>query len=350
MGWPYTVVLRQRGRWPQAHTLDVSRAGVRLCMAVLLWYPYGSTTWALARRWQQGPPRRQHYGLGEGWRAGPAPPHCRRVAGVPAPSAADPWAVLGLQAPGPGREALPLAEVRRAFRAAARRAHPDVPGGSNEAFRDVVQAYRDITDPSGSSSSRGTKGHTPWPSQDDGYASAWEDWFKEQQQAHLGQWQSFEDIERFTDDDDWGGREPLRNFFVTRHDATVEGGVVEGNVAIYRLAAAVGGCSWGVARVLALQVRYSAHGPNGIIHLQPLMHAEVGAPRGTLRLVEDSHAEVATVRAIDRFEVLSVGVQTLEDGNVTVAEGSPSHTRLTASGMVHIAEIPAEEYLYDCGA
>ncbi|WP_374470941.1 DnaJ domain-containing protein [Phenylobacterium sp.] len=33
-------------------------------------------------------------------------------------------------------------EVRRAFREAAKRAHPDRPGGSAEGFREVVEAYR----------------------------------------------------------------------------------------------------------------------------------------------------------------------------------------------------------------
>ncbi|MDP3174925.1 MAG: molecular chaperone DnaJ, partial [Phenylobacterium sp.] len=34
------------------------------------------------------------------------------------------------------------AELRRAFHACVKRAHPDRPGGSPEAFRDVVEAYR----------------------------------------------------------------------------------------------------------------------------------------------------------------------------------------------------------------
>lgn len=44
-------------------------------------------------------------------------------------------------------QAAPPADLRRAFREAAKSAHPDRPGGDAERFREVVEAYRLLSEP-----------------------------------------------------------------------------------------------------------------------------------------------------------------------------------------------------------
>mmetsp|Transcript_164734 Transcript_164734/g.523724 ORF Transcript_164734/g.523724 Transcript_164734/m.523724 type:complete len:332 (+) Transcript_164734:45-1040(+) len=229
----------------------------------------------------------------------------------------DPWAILGLRAPGPGGSGQPEAtELKRAFRAAARRAHPDAEGGSEARFRRVVEAYRKLS--SGAGGPQGAPSGV-------GVTSAGLN-------EEVGNWGSFWEIENSTDDDDWAGREPLKNFFVSRHDAVREGSVGEGTIAIFRLNESSQGYSWGVGRILAVQVRYSAVGPNGCIHLQPLMRDDSAG--GDVRLVEDSDADVATVRVVDRFEVVDEGLISLPDGSIRVLEDSVAYLRLIASDMV----------------
>lgn len=272
----------------------------------------------------------------------------RQASGASLDSAPDdPWAVLGLDAPRSAAERPALPAIRHAFRAAARRAHPDAEGGSEEAFKLVVSAYDAIVNGNTGtkSSKRATRDEAPsWRAQ----------WDKMDEATYLGDWISFDQIERSTDDDGWGEREPLANHFVTQHDATMEGMVGEGDVAIYRLSQAVHGKSWGVGQVEAMQVRYSAHGPNGILYLTPLMASPVFRA-GCVCLMADGCAEIASVRVIDRFEVLGEGLDLLADGTVAVVSGSHAYARLVASGMVHIAQcasedacdVPAEECSYD---
>ncbi|NYH51140.1 DnaJ-class molecular chaperone [Nocardiopsis arvandica] len=76
----------------------------------------------------------------------------------------DPHAVLGLEA-GATRE-----QVVRAFRALARRYHPDSPGGDHAAYIRVRSAYEALMDPrhrggrdTDRGADRGTGGHTPPP-------------------------------------------------------------------------------------------------------------------------------------------------------------------------------------------
>lgn len=56
---------------------------------------------------------------------------------LPAPEAFDPWKELGL-APGASREA-----IEAAFRNLSRNHHPDMPGGSTEAFQRIERARRE---------------------------------------------------------------------------------------------------------------------------------------------------------------------------------------------------------------
>ncbi len=53
----------------------------------------------------------------------------------------DPYAVLGVS------RSAPAWEIRAAYRTEAKRAHPDVPGGSPERFRQVREAYDLLADP-----------------------------------------------------------------------------------------------------------------------------------------------------------------------------------------------------------
>jgi len=250
---------------------------------------------------------------------------CRRQAGME-----DPWSILGLAQPvAAGAGSVDIAEVRRAFREAAKRTHPDTPGGSDAAFRRVAQAFQAITE-SRNMEKDVLEGVDVAVAEDPELAKWWAE-----ARHRVGDWGSFEAIESVTDDDDWGGREPLKNFFVTRHDATQEGIVGEGTIAIYRLSEISGGLSWGVGRVLAMQIKYSIHGPNGVIHLQPLMLGESTDAHET-KLVEDVAADVVTVRAIDRFEVVDCGLVEQLDGSVTVWPGSLAYSRVVASGMVYL--------------
>ncbi|CAK0871799.1 unnamed protein product, partial [Prorocentrum cordatum] len=223
-------------------------------------------------------------------------------------------------------------QIRRAFRLAAKDAHPDADGGSEERFRLVVWAYGEAMAgaPLGGPARRRAAGY------DDGFVAAWEDRWREEQQQELGVYHSFEEIERQTDDDGWGDREPLQNFFVWKHDAAVFGGVVEGDVAIYRLSHNIDGRYWGVGVVLAIQATYTVHGPNGIVFLQPLMRESSGGEGWERRLVEDSWAEVASVRVLDRLEVLGSDATRCEDGSIAI-DGRSYH-RVFESGMVHVQD------------
>lgn len=58
---------------------------------------------------------------------------------LPAPDAFDPWATLGLH-PGATRDA-----IDAAFRNLSRKHHPDVPGGSTEAFQRIERARREAS-------------------------------------------------------------------------------------------------------------------------------------------------------------------------------------------------------------
>lgn len=203
--------------------------------------------------------------------------------------------------------------------------HPDVDGGSADKFQELLWAYKEVT----TSDTSYNNAHRSERS-DDGFVASWED--RWQDQSGLGAYHSFDEIEKFTDDDGWGRREPLRNFFVWRHDAAIEGGVGEGDVAIYRLSNCIDGKSWGVGQVLAMQISYSMHGPNGVVHLQPLMKMQAAGTVASTCLVEDPWAEVVTVRALDRFELLEV--ESLPDTSFTLA--SRSHARVFLSGMVYV--------------
>lgn len=250
---------------------------------------------------------------------------CRQQAGVE-----DPWNILGLAKPvAAGAASVDVAEVRRAFREAAKRTHPDAPSGSDAEFRRVAEAFRAITE--SRNMGKDVSGGVDAVVAEDPELAKW--WAEARRR--VGDWGSFEAIESVTDNDDWGGRDPLKNFFVTRHDATQEGVVGEGTMAIYRLSEISGGLSWGVGRVLAMQIKYSIHGPNGVIHLQPLMLGESTGDHET-KLVEDVAADVVTVRAIDRFEVVDCGLVEQPDGSVTLWPGSLAYSRVVASGMVYL--------------
>ena len=90
---------------------------------------------------------------------------------------------------------------------------------------------------------------------------------------------------------------------------------------------------WGIGIVLALQVCYSHNGPNGLLYLQPLRRTF--SCLGSCLLVQDTEAEVASTRAVDRLEVLQ-GTRPREDGSVELEEYSAAHMRAVLSGMVFL--------------
>jgi len=227
---------------------------------------------------------------------------------------------------------LKVADLRRAFRKAAARAHPDVQGGSDEAFRLVVEAYQQLS-----------SGTTPTSFGYGGFGSSGAGGAHDDVEDFLSKWNSvgptvkgwgsFEQIERDTDDDGWCDREPVLNSFVRRHDAAFEGGVSEGDLVIYRLMQSVDGLGWGLGRVVASQICYGSTGPNGLLHVQPQRIA--GRSDDSVCVSDDEDADVAMTRAVDRLEVLS-DVSILPDGAIRIDDGSRAAMRAFDSCMVSL--------------
>lgn len=242
-----------------------------------------------------------------------------------------------------------LADVRRAFRRAAKTAHPDSESGSKELFQRLVWAYNEVIANGATSSASGpSRWATEAMHSEDGFVK---DWMRRNDlPANLGIYGNVAELEAETDDDGWGGRQALRDFFVFKHDGCIEGVVMEGALAIYRLSHAIGGRSWGVGLVEALQATYSKRntGPAGRIFLHPLKELEgamgtessVGGP---LMLVPDDCAEIDVCRVVDRLEVLQNGVQAVGPRQWSVLRDSYTYNRLVTSGKVHIAQCSSEE-------
>ena len=71
-----------------------------------------------------------------------------------------------------------------------------------------------------------------------------------------------------------------------------------------------------------------------MLYLQPLRRTDSSLP-GNCLLVQDTEAEVASTRAVDRLEVLQ-GTRSREDGSVELEEYSAAHMRAVLSGMVFL--------------
>lgn len=274
-----------------------------------------------------------------------------------APLSESPWDILGLPPPAPGMPQTPLVEVRRAFRQEAKRAHPDVEGGSVGDFTRLVWAYDQIVTKGVAASAwvaGGTSGKNAKLASEDGFVEDWmrSNWgdagFFTKQEASMGPWGSLGVIEAETDDDGWGGRAPLKDFFVVRHDGICAGGVHEGDMAIYRLMNVTDGRYWGLGQVVAVQGTWESFntGMDGRIFVHPLKrnNGQEDAHSGVLQLVTDECAEIVETRVVDRFEVLKDGIHyDLDSNQFVVAKGSTSYARIVESGKVHYGECPLSD-------
>jgi hypothetical protein len=256
-----------------------------------------------------------------------------------------------------------LSDVRRAFRQQARYLHPDAEGGSTENFELLVAAYKEIT-------AEGATFRPQWAAQttdgtgldihevsSDGFIrrNGGSNWATRgtfsKGDVRFGPWGSFDVIEMETDRDEWGGRSDLLNGFVSRHDGCCQGGVLDGDVAIYRLHHPIDGKAWGVAEVMAVQGMYESGdmkgstntGMDGQIYMWPLKRQQIEgatANEDVWRLIPDECAEIQEVRVVDRLEVLQpgVGITALGDRTFELKVGGFAFTRLVTSGKVHIPQ------------
>lgn len=251
-----------------------------------------------------------------------------------------------------------LREVRRAFRSLAKSRHPDVEGGSESQFHQLVWAYNEISN-KGIDAGKwpgGLQKASAWNSKD-GFVDEYVDILKSrmdsftrgtfsEMEVQMGPWGSFEHIERETDDDGWGGRPALQDFLVKRHDGMCEGGVHEGDIALYRLPQPIQGRFWGIGEVEAVQGRYNFDhgnrcvGVDGRILVWPLRRVD---QEGPVRVIPDECSEICEVRVVDRFEVLKEGITHLGDRMHEILEGSRSYRSVVSSGRVYLAQCDFEE-------